>query len=212
MVMLSMTIYNPVSASGFEVQEKNSNKIYRYSIMTEDVLKEVEKYIVVKNGKYKLDLKNDMKIFAPSLVKQVREQLNLVNLSLKEAGITDLNIEEGNTYEISDIEIRNNFNDAGIVLPIEDEITIMAHGVTKVDFHWWGVDVYLSATALKMIYGGVAGGSTVAAAALLTIPVIGWAIALGIAGGVATVATVTQKHGYIFHYNTILGYRGKTRQ
>lgn len=215
--MTTIIVFTGVSAPAFASEAENrevnqGNNIHMYSSLTEEVLEDLESYIVVRDDQYHLELKSDVRYFAPEVVKQVREQLKMVNKSLKGAGITDLDIKNGNEYFISDFEMRENLIAAGIELPEEPEMSIMAHGVTKVEWYWWGVDVYLSATALKMIYGGVAGGATITAAALLTIPIIGWAIAAGIAGGVATVATQTQIHGYIFHWNALLGFRGTTRQ
>lgn len=212
MLVLSLAIIVFVSGVGGPAFAQNAHNMksqsngignkYVHSILDENAIEEIEKYIFVQNNKYHLKLNNEsIKLFSPELRKEIRDQLKFMNKEIEKAGIKDLDVKNGNEIYVSDYEIRQAIIDAGIDVHDDSDISIMAAGVTKVQFHWWGVTVYLSATALKLIYGAVAGGMTITAAALLMVPAVGWAIAAGMAGGIATVATQTQKHGYVFRFD-----------
>lgn len=163
--------------------------------MTEELISKVDPYIELnKEGLYEIKSKEILQeLITTNELKLVERQISIANENI----IHVINNDIGNTiidgdkvsYSIKDFEI----------LPSDGEYQTMAAGVTKVDYYWWGLKVYLSKYALQ---GASAVGIGMAGyiARLLKVPhPLGLAIAGALGGGAWLVGQIS--HGIVMRIN-----------
>lgn len=137
----------PVFADSLQEKRGINSQNVSNTILSDELVEKINPYVELNSdGTFEITSEDKLLEFLTP------EELNLVNSLINSANETNLNVlndksgpgtvtvnDNQLTLTIRDYEIRNEL----------DGIQLFSNGVTKVDFYWWGMKVYLSKTAIN---------------------------------------------------------------
>jgi hypothetical protein len=225
--VLASTIILATSVTLPAVSNAQSNQqVTEYSnqskILDEETIKMVDQYIIIENNKFKITNNKELKEkISKSNLNKVKKQLDEVNkIVAKNDSIKKINKDtiqvkmtdeelkaklEKSGYEY-DLDIENKIDNTKLnsfsSLNQSDGIQLLAassNGINKVDWHWWGAEVWLSKTTVNnIINAGIAGGSVVLGA---LIPGLGAAALIALNGYIGSIYAGKYARECIFNVN-----------
>ncbi|MDF1617686.1 hypothetical protein [Petrocella sp. FN5] len=188
--------------------QNSSFMLYENYEKYSDDMSEIQKYVTIKNGQYKLNLSKEVrKLFNKESISYAKQHVQALNNIIIQNEINNLSLEQGFTIAITDEKIIKAYDDAGFDtkamindqsimsenLTIERLTTysrssrtpLTTGGVTKITFMWDGIEIWLSSTATRLVVVGGAG----ALSGLFAYALVPSVVTAAIAGSVGSIAS-----------------------
>jgi hypothetical protein len=224
-LFLGMSVTLPAASSAQSTQQitedqdfYNQVEALDQKLIKQELIKTVDPYIIIKNNKFKLtNIKELKKEISKSELQMVKKQLDEVNQTVgKYDSVKTIN---KNTIQavVTDEEIKNKLEESGYDLDsenkIDDESSILysdrfqisasSNGINKVDWHWWGAEIWLSKTSVTNIMSGGIGATGSALGLLL--PTVGAAAIIMLNGWIGGIYAGKYARACKFDYSWVNG-------
>lgn len=193
MVLILSSVNQEVSAK--EDKNQSISLFENYETYFEEMT-ELENFVEIIDGKYVLNLTQEIKsTFSKDSLAYAKNHVKLLNKIIKDNNVKNVTKAGGFSIEISDAEINKAYEssnfDIGISIVETSSIVtrssstpLTSGGITKLDFIWGGIDIWLSSTATRNVC--LFGAGALIAAVGVAIGV--YSVAVIIAGGVGMIA------------------------
>lgn len=134
----SVGVINASDSNKYYIVDSNKN-VY----LTEQGIQEMDKFIVIEDGKFVFNSSMDKELYDETLISYVDALLLQKNQEL-------MHVDQN--YEVEDNEFVFTISDLELSKYFGDTIKTRAYGTTKVVNRWYGQDIYLSAYYTKKFY------------------------------------------------------------
>jgi hypothetical protein len=219
-LFLGMSVTLPAASSAQSTKQITEDQDFynQGEALDQELIKTVNQYIIIKNNKFKLtNIKELKKEISKSDLQMVKKQLDEVNQTVgKYDSVKTIN---KNTIQavVTDEEIKNKLEESGYNLDsenkINDESSILysdgfqisasSNGINKVDWHWWGAEIWLSKTSVNNIISGGIGATSTALGLLL--PGVGAAVIIMLNGWIGGIYAGKYARACKFDYSWVNG-------
>ncbi|QDP41561.1 hypothetical protein [Radiobacillus deserti] len=136
--------------------------------LDKEIISIADKYISIKNNNFKI---TNYKKLKEQITKEnlhlVKKQLHEVNKMIKSYEKVEKKDNDTLQFKMTDRELKAKVEKSGYEYDLNvgnDGIQLFSHnnGINKVDWHWWGAEIWLSKTTVaNIINGGITGGTAI---------------------------------------------------
>lgn len=211
---LTLILIFSMVAPGISANSKSASESDNFQNgLSEELIEKVNPYIKVDGITYELSnvdiLETKISKNELTLVKEKIFEINSLlekNENLKKTSDNTFKVEMTDRELAMEIGLNKSITKTPLVFDEGIQTYATKNGVNKVEFHWWGFEIWLSKTSVTHILtGGIA--TTVLVLGLL-IPGVGIAVALAINGYIWSIFAGQKAQAIYFKYSYVIGIYG----
>lgn len=153
--VIIVAMFTLIIAPGVSAQSSNlsSDSDSFKDHLSKKVLDEVEPYVVQENNSFKLKNKTQVQNkLSKNEFEAVEKQISKINASMKDQdNLKKVSGENAFSVEYTNEEVAKILKESGYKLDKSEQQLLAKEGKTKVNYHYWGVEVWLSRSVTSTI-------------------------------------------------------------